>query len=133
MSEWHTFFAFSSFLSDKQVDGFANRSRLLCSVQAHISYHLMNWINIPRSRLVPETYFDHSILHAFRQRNLYGFLLRSERLDAGVTYQAELLVRAQSGLGRARIGCLSRVDSGSLEYLLAVWAICGHIQDHLSL
>jgi hypothetical protein len=28
---------------------------------------------------------------------------------------------------------LSRVDFGSLENLFAVHAICGHIQDHLSL
>jgi len=72
--------------------------------KAHISYDFMDRINISGSRLIAEVHFDHSILQSRWYRDFDTLFLGGKRLDTGIPYEAQLVLRAENHPSRTRIG-----------------------------
>jgi hypothetical protein len=99
--------------------------------EADLPLHVVDRINVSRPRPIAQAHFDQCFLQTLGQGHFDGLFFGSERLDAGVSDEAQLIFRTQRHLCRSRIGCLTCINSRSLEYLLSIGTLGGHIQDHL--
>ena len=72
--------------------------RLFRLIKAHVASHPMNGIDVARTRLVTEVYYNDGTSHIRRQRHLKGLFFWSERLNTCITYEAQLVFRAENHL-----------------------------------
>jgi hypothetical protein len=90
----------------------------------------MNRIDIPRPGLIGQPDRHDHFLDPWGDRDFKGLLFGPEGLDAGVTQQAELLVRSQGHNRSPAVAGLGHVKFRSFKEFLSVPIGSGHFQDH---